>query len=271
MTSASEYVWGTNLTEQQRLIQQVELYVPEASWLLDHLQIRRGSRVVDLGCGPLGILDLLAERVGPEGEVLGVELESRFVEMAKGLMTERKLDVVRVIQGDAAATGLPSDFSDLAHGRLLLIVVPEPERVVAEMVRLVRPGGVIAVEEVDVYSWICEPSHPAWTRLFNAFETLYREDSKDPRVGRRVPRMLRAAGLDKVDCNVHARVNGPGDFHQEQLLLFVKLFWQRIIERGLLQEEELQTTFEDLRRHLADPGTLVVSPLLFQAWGYKAH
>jgi ubiquinone/menaquinone biosynthesis C-methylase UbiE len=271
MTSPSGYLWGTDLTEQQRLIRQAEANAPKASWLLDQLQIRRGSRVVDIGCGPLGILDLLAERVGTEGEVLGVELESRFVEMANGLMAERKLDAVRVIQGDATATGLPSNLFDLAHGRLVLIVVPDPERVVAEMVRLVRPGGVVAVEESDLYSWICEPPHPAWTRLFAAFEALYSEDGRDPWIGRRAPGILRAAGLDNVNCSVHARVNRPGDFHQEQFLIFVKHFWQRIVERGLLQEGELHTTYEDLRRHLADPGTIVVSPLLFQVWGHKAH
>jgi hypothetical protein len=71
MPLEAEYVWGTGLTEQQRLLRQIEFYIPEAAWLLDHLRIRHGSRAIDLGCGPLGILDLLSERVGPLGEVLG--------------------------------------------------------------------------------------------------------------------------------------------------------------------------------------------------------
>jgi hypothetical protein len=57
MPSEADYVWGTGLTEQQRLLQQIELYIPEACWLLDHLNIRPASRAIDLGCGPLGILD----------------------------------------------------------------------------------------------------------------------------------------------------------------------------------------------------------------------
>ena len=269
MPSDAEYVWGTGLTEQQRLLQQIKLYVPEASWLLDHLEVRPGSRAIDLGCGPLGILDLLSERVGPRGEVVGVEWESRFVDMAKGLLAERKIENVRVTVGDATSTGLAEHSFQLAHERLLLIVVPEPTKVISEMVRLAEPGGIVAVEDVDLGIWTCEPPHPAWTRLFAAFEKVYTRDGKDLRVGRRLPGMLRAAGLDNVGCKAHARLNGPGDFHQQQLLVFVKLFWQQIIDLGLVGEEELGSLFQQLEAHLADPATLVVSPLLFQAWGYK--
>ena len=68
---------------------------------------------------------------------------------------------------------------------------------------------------------------------------------------------------------MHRRLNAPGDFHQQQLLVFVKLFWQQIIASGLIDEDELHVLFNQLQEHLADPGTLVVSPLLFQAWGYR--
>jgi SAM-dependent methyltransferase len=269
MAHETEYVWGADPVEQKRLLEQTELYKPEACWLLDRLNLQPAARAIDLGCGPLGILDLLAERVGPQGQVVGVEFEPRFVEMAKRLAAVRKLNNVTVLGGDATGTGLPGNSFHLAHARLLLIVVPSPERVVAEMARLVRPGGAVAVEEVDICSWICEPPHPAWTRLFAAFETIYQQDGKDLKVGRRIRGLLRAAGLKDVGVNTHCRVNGPGDFHQEQLLLFIKLLRGQIIARELLQEGELNTLIDELAAHLHDPGTLVVSPILFQAWGYK--
>jgi SAM-dependent methyltransferase len=269
MPSEADYVWGTGLTEQQRLLQQIELYVPEALWLLDRLKIKPASRAIDLGCGPLGILDLLSERVGPRGEVVGVEWESRFVDMAKGLLAERNLDNVRMRVGDATATGLADNSFQLVHERLLLIVVSEPKKVISEMVRLAAPQGVVAVEDVDIASWTCEPLHPAWTRLFAAFEAVYTRNGKDLRVGRRLPGMLRAAGLDNIGCKAHARLNGPGDFHQQQLPIFVKLFRQQIIDHGLIAENELDSLLQQLETHLADPATLVVSPLLFQAWGHK--
>lgn len=271
MPADESYIWGTSLTEEQRLLQQIELYRSEASWLLDRIGIAPGSRALDLGCGPLGILGLLSERVGPRGEARGIEYEPRFVELAQRLIAERKLDNASVAQGDAMATGLPDGAFQFVHERLLLIVVPEPMKVVAEMVRLAAPGGIVALEDVDVGTWICEPPHPAWTRLFAAFETVYTRGGKDLRVGRRLPGMLRAAGLTDIGCQAHARLNGPGDFHQQQLLVFVKLFWRPIVELGLIAEAELESLLRQLEAHLADPGTMVVSPLLYQAWGRKTE
>ena len=212
MAAEADYIWGTGLTEQQRLLKQIELYAPEATWLLDRLELAPGAHAIDLGCGPLGILDLLSKRVGARGAVVGIEWEPRFVEMAKTLLRERGIENVRVSAGDAAATGLPDASFRFVHERLLLIVVPQPEKVVAEMVRLAEPGGVVALEDVDISSWICEPPHTAWERLFAAFETVYARDGKDPRIGRRLPSLLRAAGLVNVGCKPHARVNGAGRF-----------------------------------------------------------
>jgi ubiquinone/menaquinone biosynthesis C-methylase UbiE len=152
MAADADYVWGTGLTEQQRLLKQIELYIPEATWLLDRLELARGSNAIDLGCGPLGILDLLSKRVGARGAVVGIEWESRFVDMAKTLPRERGIENVSVSVGDAAATGLPDASFSFVHERLLLIVVPEPEKVIAEMARLAEPGGVVALEDVDVGS-----------------------------------------------------------------------------------------------------------------------
>lgn len=270
MAQGLDYARGDFLTEQPRLLELAELYVPQASWLLDHLQIQPGSRAIDLGCGPLGILDLLAKRVGPQGEVIGIEFEPQFVDMANTLAAERKLVNVRCIQGDATATGLPADTFDLVHERLLLISVLNPERVVAEMVRLAKPGGIVAVEDFDLYSFICEPPHPAWTQLFEVvFHTVYQENGKNANFGRRNPGLLRAAGLLNVDFNVYARFSRYGEYYRQTLPLFVKRYWQKIVERGLLPEGELTDLYEQLRAHLADPTTLVVSPILFQSWGHK--
>lgn len=87
--------------------------------------------------------------------------------------------------------------------------------------------------------------------------------------GRLVRRPRRAAGLENVGCKAHARLNGPGDFHQQQLLVFVELFRRQMIDYGLISEDEINSLFAELEAHLADSATLVVSPLLVQAWGYK--
>lgn len=137
----SEYVLGADDTERMRLLQQGETYRTEASLLLDRLGVEPGWDVLDVGCGPLGILDLLSERVGPTGTVTGLDQEPRMLEMAAQSLAERGLKDVRLLVADAAATGLPDGSFDFVHERLVLLNVVQTEKIVAELVRLTRLGG----------------------------------------------------------------------------------------------------------------------------------
>ena len=266
-SAARGYLLGSSLTERDRLLAQGELFAGEARGLLDRVGVRPGGRAIDVGCGPLGILDLLVERVGPGGEVVGLDREPRMLAMAGEVLAERGLPGVRLVEGDAAATGLPRGSFDLAHARLVLVNVPEPTRVLAEMAALVRPGGAVAVEEVDWISWTCEPAHPAWTTLLEANRAVWAGRGLDVYIGRRLPGLLRAAGLEDVGFEAHARVWRPGDLYQTLLLAFTRLNRGEIVARGLLGEEEVDRAAEALEAHLADPGTIVLYALFCQAWG----
>ena len=126
--SATEYVLGADDTERKRLLQQGETYQTEAGLLLDRLGVEPGWDVLDAGCGPLGILDLLSERVGPTGSVTGMDQEPRMLDMAAQSLAERRLVGVRLLAADAAATGLPDASFDLVHERLVLLNVVQTEK-----------------------------------------------------------------------------------------------------------------------------------------------
>jgi ubiquinone/menaquinone biosynthesis C-methylase UbiE len=155
-----EYMLGGDTTEQARLLQQGKLLEQEARWLLYQVNVQAGWRAIDLGCGPLGILHLLSERVGASGEVIGVDRDERILNMARTLAAERNLTNVRLVQGDATATDLPRESFDFVHERLLLMITPHRDEELAEMVALPRPGGVVALQDFDVVSMFCEPPHP---------------------------------------------------------------------------------------------------------------
>jgi ubiquinone/menaquinone biosynthesis C-methylase UbiE len=93
---------------------------------------------------------------------------------------------------------LPRDSFDLAHARLLLINLTDPARALAEIVAVVRPGGIVAVEDIDQVPWLCEPPHPAWDALITSFLRIWRANGLDPLIGHRLPALLRDAGL--LDC-----------------------------------------------------------------------
>jgi SAM-dependent methyltransferase len=156
------YTLGAEEPERNRLIVQAEVWAPMADWLLDQIDVAVGARVIDVACGPLGIMHLLAQRVGPSGEVFGLDREPRMITMAREVAAERGL-ALNLVEGDAAAAPLPEGSFDLVHARTLLINIINPEEIIMGMKHLARPGGTVAVQEPDTAYWVCDPPHPAWT------------------------------------------------------------------------------------------------------------
>jgi SAM-dependent methyltransferase len=269
MAQREQYFLGYRQAEQERLQRQAQELAHEARWLLDQIDVGAGARVVEIGCGPQGCLDLLSERVGPTGSVVGVERSEDAANLARRFAADHKLANVEVLNGDARAIGLPRGTFDLATARLVLVNVPQPEEVVAEMVALTRPGGTVALHEADYWiSQVCDPPLPAWERLFEVFLTYSTMNGIDLFVGRKVPRMLREAGLVDVQVNPLIHVYPPGHGRRTIFFDFVENLRDRLLDQKLIEDAELQELLKDLKRHLDDPRTLVPA-LFFQAWGRK--
>lgn len=263
------YPLGTTDAELSRLVVQTEAWAPHSRWLLDQLNIATGSKVLDVGCGPLGILDLLSERVGPTGSVTGLDREARMIELGQALLAERNLRNVRLVQGDAANTGLPHGTFDVVHERTVLINVANPDEIVAEMAALTRPGGMVVLQDPDQVSWVCDPPHPAWDRLVDAVKSVLRDQGRDIHIGRRLHRLLRDAGLVDVEVHAQAPIWRLGHPYHQLLITFVGLVRAQILERALYGEDDLDADLDALRNHLEKPESLTVQPLIFQAWGRK--
>lgn len=269
MAQADPYFLGYRQVELARLQQQAQQLVEESRWLFDQLDFPPGARVIEVGCGPQGCLDLLAERVGPQGTVVGLERSAETVELARQFVAAHHLDNVEVLQGDVRASGLPPASFDVATERLVLPVVPEPEQIIAEMVALVRPGGMVALHDADFVAHVCDPPLPAWSQLLQALQTYAQINGNDLFIGRRVPRLLRAAGLVDIQTRPLIHVYPPGHARRMILADFVENLRERLLAQGVLTEAELDDLLGALRQHLEDPNTLVVSHLFFQVWGRK--
>jgi SAM-dependent methyltransferase len=267
--SDTEYSLGGTETEKQRLLAQVRPYEPMARALLDQINVKSGWRAADIGCGPIGILILLSEAVGPQGQVFGVEREARFAAMAREEAARRRLGNVTIIEADGFATGIAKNSLDLVHERLVLMHVPNREGFIAEMLTLLRPGGTIAVEDVDNASWLCHPMHPSWTALFDAFHATFHKGGGDGFLGRRLPALLRGAGVRDIQTKVHTDVLEIGDYRRTHLLSLIDSIRGKIVETGLLGEGEIERHRHALAAHLEDPATTVIEKLLVQCWGTK--
>ena len=149
------------------------------------------------------------------------------------------------------------------------MTIPEPAEVVAEMVRLARPGGWVASQEPDVEHALCYPPLPAWDRLREIFRAGFSRSGADLLVGRRLTELYRQAGLEEIEVVVHAPTYPAGHSRRTILPDLVRSLRPMIIELGLSDERELAELDRAVREHLADPRTLMMAHLLIVAWGRK--
>lgn len=269
MVRDDRYFLGYRRAEQERLQAQARQLAHESEWLFNQLAIGTGDRVVDIGCGPQGCLDLLAARVGSTGTVVGVERSADAVALAQAMVSENGLGNVEVIEGDARATGLPRATFDVATARLVLVNVPQPEEIVREAVALVKPGGRVAFHEADYVAHVCDPQLDEWTRAVELLDAYSRANAIDLYIGRKTPRLLRAAGLVDVQVNPIVHIYPPGYQRRSILADFVENLRDRLVEGGFVEHDELTSITQKITDHVADPNTTVVSHLFIQAWGHK--
>jgi len=118
------------------------------AWERAHLGLAHGQRLLDVGCG-LGEAALgLGQDLGEGGEVVGIDRSERMLRVARSSAGAARCRV-RFTVGDACALDDPDDSFDAARSERMLQWLAEPEVAVAEMVRVVRPGGRISLIDTD--------------------------------------------------------------------------------------------------------------------------
>jgi SAM-dependent methyltransferase len=110
---------------------------------LDKVGVGPGWHCLEVGAGGGSVTRMLCERVGPEGRVVAVDLEPTLLaDLSAPNLEVRRLDVV--------VDELPEAAFDLIHTRLVLVHIPQRDEVIPKLVRSLRPGGVLLLEECDL-------------------------------------------------------------------------------------------------------------------------
>lgn len=223
----------------QRFTQQAAWTRDLRAYLLEKAGIRSARRVLEAGCGTGAILTELPG--GPA--VHGLDLDR-----ARLVRARTQVPGALLARGDARDLPYPDFAFDITFCHYLLLWVPRPERAVAEMARVTRPGGaVLAMAEPDYSQRIDEPAAlkplGGWQR-----EALIRQGA-DPDLGRRLADLFRKAGIEVIETGtLQARSGRPsaserdlewavlqadlGDSVPERELLELKALDAQAWERG---------------------------------------
>jgi SAM-dependent methyltransferase len=243
-------------------------FARELQAIVDGLPIGSGMRVLDLACGDGFYTQRIAGRLGSEGSITGVDINLAYLAQARAAVPRRAgwaaIDFVA-----ATVDRLPFQDRtfDLVWCAQSLYSLPDPLVAIGHMARVLRPGGLVAVLENDTLHQVLLPWPVALELPLRAAELRFFQESRNASryyVGRRLPALLAAAGLDPLPMTSHAfdRQAPLGAAEQELLQSYLEQVAVRV-------EAQLEPTLLDELRQLVDPRSpqhLLLRPHLTMTW-----
>jgi len=267
LTQSAQYVLATGEDAVGRLNVLHGIYSPMGRQALLEAGLIEGMRVADFGCGTGTMTRMLASMVGPSGSVTGVDVHAPQLDQAAELCAMEDLTNTNFHNADACNTGLPGNFFDLAYCRFLLLHLPNPEACVREMWRVLKPGGIVVIEDGDLASAGSVPptALDAFADLFGRMGPIRGVDYS---ISNRLGHLVANAGFSSMGLKVHQPAERAG---ASGLLLkwSVEEAGPAFIQAGLITEAQLKRTLSQMANAVVDPNVLAFAPRMSLVWGRK--
>jgi SAM-dependent methyltransferase len=249
--------------EKRRLDRQAALWDPFTFRQFDQIGVGEGWRCLEIGGGAGSVAIGLSRRVGPTGQVVVTDLETRWLEdMAVPNLEVRRHDVV--------ADPIEEAAYDLIHVRLVLTHLPQRDRVLAKLVAALRPGGWLVAEEPDAHTFgISHPPHTTWAKVATAMLGALESAGADNTYGRKLGASLQSAGLLDVIAEGLLPARLAPDLAWSIVLPVLDQLRERILAMGLATDAELDSIVDEFQE---DGSSLwIFPPVLVSARGRRGR
>ncbi|MFL1428548.1 MULTISPECIES: class I SAM-dependent methyltransferase [unclassified Nocardiopsis] len=247
-----------NAPDQHRFL--AAAYDPLTTRRLAQTGVGPGWRCLEVGAGGGSVAHWLADRVAPGGSVTATDVKPEHIAPAEGL---------EVLRHDITRDPLPEAAFDLVHSRLVLLHLPERLKVLDRLVRALKPGGVLQLDEFDItYGPSLLMPDPAARDLYERFLAakirLMARAGADPAWGRNAAEAMRRAGLVEVDPRPHVELwnaDSPG--------VHLISHHTRHLRDAFAREGMTDGELARVRELLADPGFAACSCAVYSVQGRK--
>jgi ubiquinone/menaquinone biosynthesis C-methylase UbiE len=201
---------GRSEEETRRLIEQSQLYDDVTRRFFLRSGIAKGMKVLDVGSGAGDVALTLAEFVGADGHVVGVDLNPDILKTAQNRADAAGFTNVEFIAGDTRTLELPNDF-DAVVGRLVLMYMADPADALRHLATHLRPGGIVAFQEVDFtpYTAALHPDTPLANKLIEWGRGVFERSGAHLEMGMDLYKAFVDAGLPEPVLHFEAPLGGP--------------------------------------------------------------
>ena len=270
-TAGTAYTMGRSAAETERLIEQSHLYERVTLRMLRNAGVDTGMKVLDIGSGAGDVAMAAAQLVGPEGSVVGVDLNPEILDTARTRVRQAGHHNITFIAGDAREVDLPNDF-DALIGRLVLMYLPDPAAALRQLVIHLRPRGIVAFQEAELllYQSVRTPATPFMNQLVEWGLEVFRRSGANVGMGLELYGVFVAAGLPAPVSHLEAPAGGGPDWVGYEFLRHGFASLLPLMEAyGIATAEQLDidTFTERLQKEAAASGRLIVLPPHVTAYG----
>ena len=266
----STYTMGRTQAETERLIRQSRMYSSLTRRMLTQAGLTNGMKVLDIGSGAGDVAMAAAELAGPEGRVVGVDVNPEILETARDRVAQAGHGNVEFLAGDARTLDLESDF-DALIGRFVLMYLTDPVETLRHLATRVRPGGIVAFHEIsfspDILSRVLET--PLAEKLTDWMVGVFAHSGAHTDMAYRLYGMFIDAGLPEPHLEYTALGGGwPGWPGYPYIVDSVQSVLPLLERFGLATAEEVdpETLPERLRADVVATKSPIVMPMTVMAW-----
>lgn len=241
--SQATYIHGTDSEEQARLALLNRLTNQS---FIDFLDLRNVRTILEIGSG-LGILAAEIATGHPKTDVWGIEYATQQLEVAK----EQFPPNLHFVQGDAHQLPFNNSRFEVVYCRYVLEHVADPNRVLTEARRILKPGGKVCVQENNILALELYPNCPHFDHVWHQFVQLQAQLGGDGQIGKKLFPLFQMAGFQYIELSVAPEIHWAGmpTFRPwvENLMGNVRSGADALQQRELATAGEIAVAIEELR------------------------
>jgi len=235
--------------------------------LFERVPIAAGMKCLEIGSGSGDISIELARRVGPRGHVLGVDIDDTKIELARQEAAQLKVGNVEFRWLDIRESDLTVAF-DLVYVRFVLTHLSDPDSVVGTIRSLLRPGGLVILEDIDFSGHFVYPESAAFNRYHELYCAVVEQRGGNPNIGQQLPLLLRHHGFADIQVSVVQPMALEGEIKVITPLTLENIA-DAVIQEELATHEEISDLVRELYDYVASPETLAGVPRVVQTWARR--
>jgi SAM-dependent methyltransferase len=260
------YLLGDSRTEASRLQAQARLWDPTSHALFDRLGIRRLSKVLEIGPGQGSLHRELRRRV--KGPVDAVERSQAF---CRNLREQCARDGFggRIFEMDLIDADLPRDHYDVIFARWVFLFLPDPLAHLRKLVRALKPGGLLALEEYHRETFVLVPRPSEWEAFRTADRLFFESQGGNASIGSALPDLYRRVGLEVKEILPAIKVGRPGSPVWNWVTTYFRGVIDRLAAFPPLDRKQARSLMRKWRAAEEDPSSLLIAPAVLDVVGRR--